>query len=132
MTKIYKVTGVKVRFGPGFVLELEKSQADARAHALYHNKGNLYSVLDQVEFKQGEVIGISQGDIPKSWWDTLEEVVDKKAKKPSSAAKSYSIQHRHFGKYDVIDAAGNIVTEEPLPKDDALAYLEDLSGVSEA
>ncbi len=134
MTTRYKVTGVKVRFGPGFVLELEKSQANARAHILHHKKGNLYAVLDTVEFKQGEIIGITEGDIPKSWWDTLEEVSAKKAKAPDPTPTDegqYTIKHRHFGKYDVIDPDGNAVTEEPLPKDEALAYLEELSSESE-
>lgn len=134
MTKRYKVTGVKVRFGPGFVLGLEKSQADARAHVLHHKKGSLYAVLDTVEFKQGEIIGISEGDIPKSWWDTLEEIESKKAKKanvPPAADGQYTIKHRHFGKYDVIDPDGNAVTEDPLPKEEALAYLEELSSEAE-
>lgn len=136
MTTRYKVTGVKVRFGPGFVLELEKSQANARAHILHHKKGNLYAVLDTVEFKQGEIIGITEGDIPKSWWDTLEEVSAKKAKTKDPDATppdegQYTIKHRHFGKYDVIDPDGNAVTEEPLPKDKALAYLEELSSEAE-
>lgn len=134
MTTRYKVTGVKVRFGPGFVLELEKSQADARAHVLHHKKGSLYAVLDTVEFKQGEIIGISEGDTPKSWWDTLEEVADKKTKKAAASPpveNGYTIKHRHFGKYDVIDPDGNTVTEEPLPKEEALAYLEELSSEAE-
>ena len=136
MTKRYKVTGVKVRFGPGFVLELEKSQADARAHVLHHKKGNLYAVLDTVEFKQGESIGISEGDIPKSWWDTLEEIGAKKAKAktpdPTPPAEGqHTIKHRHFGKYDVIDPDGNPVTEEPLPKEEAEARAAELSNEAE-
>lgn len=43
----------------------------------------------------------------------------------------YTIKHRHFGKYDVIDPDGNTVTEEPLPKEEALAYLEELSSEAE-
>lgn len=134
MTKRYKVTGVKVRFGPGFVLELEKPQAEARAHVLHKKKGNLYAVLDTVEFKQNEVIGINEGDIPKSWWDTLEEVDTKKSKKQKEESEAdplteggYTIKHRHFGKYDVIDPEGNAVTEDPLPKEEAEARALELS-----
>lgn len=145
MTKRYKVTGVKVRFGPGFVLALEKHQAEARAHVLHKKKGNLYAVLDTVEFKQNEVVGINEGDIPKSWWDTLEEVDTKKSKKqepdpdtdpnedpsadppPPPAEGQYTIKHRHFGKYDVIDPEGNAVTEDPLPKEEAETRALELS-----
>jgi len=145
MTKRYKVTGVKVRFGPGFVLELEKHQAEARSHVLKKKKGKLYAVLDTVEFKQDEVIGINKGEIPKSWWDTLEEVDTKKSKKqepdpgqdpnadppPPPPEGQYTIKHRHFGKYDVIDPDGNAVTEEPLPKEEAEARAAQLSNEAE-
>ena len=138
MTKRYKVTGVKVRFGPGFVLELEKHQAEVRAHVLHKKKGKLYAVLDIVEFKQDEVIGINEGDIPKSWWDTLEEVDTKKSKKQKEEPEAdpliegeYTIKHRYFGKYDVIDPEGNTVTEKPIPKEEAEARAAQLSNDAE-
>jgi len=132
MTKQYIVTGAKVRFGPGFILSLSKDQAALRAHVLHHEKGKNYAVLDTVEFKQGESIGISEGDIPKSWWDTLEEVDAKKTKTKEPdpdppAAGKHSIKHRHFGKYDVLDPDGKVVTEEALPKEEAESMAEKLS-----
>ena len=141
MTKNYIVTGAKVRFGPGFILSLSKDQAALRSHVLHHEKGKNYAVLDTVEFKQGETIGISEGDIPKSWWDTLEEVDTKKPKtkepEPNPdldlpVAGEYSIKHRHFGKYDVLDSDGKVLTEEPLPKEEAEALAEKLSNEAEA
>lgn len=137
MTKQYIVTGAKVRFGPGFILSLNKDQAALRSHVLHHEKGKNYAVLDTVEFKQGETIGIAEGDIPKSWWDTLEEVENKKAKTKEpdpdpSAAGEHSIKHRHFGKYDVLDPDGEVLTEEPLPKEEAEALAEKLSNEAEA
>lgn len=128
MTKRYTVTGVKVRFGPGFILELDKEQANARAHVLHKKKGSLYAVLDTVEFKQGEVIGIAEGDVPKSWWDTLQEVGAEQAEDPDPTTEGqYTIKHRHFGKYDVIDPDGNAVTQDPLPKEEAEARAAELS-----
>ncbi len=135
MTKQYIVTGAKVRFGPGFILSLSKDQAALRSHVLHHEKGKNYAVLDTVEFKQGETIGIAEGDIPKSWWDTLEEVESKKAKTKEPdppAAGEYSIKHRHFGKYDVLDPDGAVLTEEPLPKEEAEALAAKLSNEAEA
>ena len=136
MTKNYIVTGAKVRFGPGFILALSKDQAALRSHVLHHEKGKNYAVLDTVEFKQGETIGIAEGDIPKSWWDTLEEVDAKKekAKEPDPdppEAGEHSIKHRHFGKYDVLDPDGEVLTEEPLPKEEAEALAEKLSSEAE-
>ena len=112
-----------------------------RSHVLHHEKGKNYAVLDTVEFKQGETIGIAEGDIPKSWWDTLEEVENKKAKTKEPdpnpdpdppAAGEYGIKHRHFGKYDVLDPDGAVLTEEPLPKEEAEALAEKLSNEAEA
>ena len=135
MTKNYIVTGAKVRFGPGFILALSKDQAALRSHVLHHEKGKNYAVLDTVEFKQGETIGIAEGDIPKSWWDTLEEVESKKAKAaPEQKQESHSgfaVKHRHFGKYDVLDPDGKVLTEEALPKEDAEALAEKLSNEAE-
>ena len=131
MTKHYIVTGAKVRFGPGFILALSKAQAALRSHVLHHEKGKNYAVLDTVEFKQGEIIGITEGDIPKSWWDTLEEIDAKKAKAaPEQKKESHSgfaVKHRHFGKYDVLGPDGKAVTKEALPKEDAEALAEKLS-----
>jgi len=131
MTKNYIVTGAKVRFGPGFILALSKDQAALRSHVLHHEKGRNYAVLDTVEFKQGEIIGIAEGDIPKSWWDTLEEIDPKKAKAaPEQKKESHSgfaVKHRHFGKYDVLDPDGAALTEEPLPKEEAEAMAAKLS-----
>ena len=137
MTKNYIVTGAKVRFGPGFILSLSKDQAALRSHVLHHEKGKNYAVLDTVEFKQGEIIGIAEGDIPKSWWDTLEEVESKKTKtkEPEQKKESHSgfaVKHRHFGKYDVLNPDGEVLTEDPLPKEEADALAEKLSNEADA
>ena len=136
MTKNYIVTGAKVRFGPGFILALSKAQAALRSHVLHHEKGKNYAVLDTVEFKQGEIIGIVEGEVPKSWWDTLEEIVSKKSKAaPEQKKESHSgfaVKHRHFGKYDVLDPDGKVVTEEPLPKEEAEALADKLSNKADA
>lgn len=122
--KHYKITGVKAQFGPGFVLELSKEQAASRAHALSKVKGNLYTVNAPVMFKHGETLGVAKGDIPKSWWDTVTELTDEADKETAP----YTLKHRHFGKYDILDIDGEVVTDEPLPKDDAEAMLADLLG----
>lgn len=82
----YKVTGHKVILGVGITLKLTKSQASTRNHALKQNKNGIYSVLEPVEFKQGEIITIISGNISKAVLANLEEP-SKEVKKQDQTTK---------------------------------------------
>lgn len=125
MATKYKVTGVKVRFGSGFILALSDDQAETRPTQLKKTKKEgQYEVLFTVEFKQGEEIGVVKGDIPKSWWDTVEQVSAKERPEPSE----FKMVHKGFGKWDVLDADDNPINTEPLTKEEAQKLLEAQDG----
>lgn len=125
MATKYKVTGVKVRFGSGFILALSDDQAETRPTQLKKTKKKgQYEVLSTVEFKQGEEIGVVKGDIPKSWWDTVEQVSAKERPEPSE----FKMVHKGFGKWDVLDADDNPINTEPLTKEEAQKLLEAQDG----
>lgn len=125
MATKYKVTGVKVRFGSGFILALSDDQAETRPTQLKKaKKKGQYEVLSTVEFKQGEEIGVVKGDIPKSWWDTVEQVSAKERPEPSE----FKMVHKGFGKWDVLDADDNPINTEPLTKEEAQKLLEAQDG----
>ena len=125
MTTSYTVTGVKVRFAPGFILALTKEQADIRTDALKKTKRkNQYEVLQTVEFKYGEEIGVVKGDIPKAWIDRLEQTSAKEHPEPSE----FTMVHKGFGKWDVLDPDGKPINTEPLKKEDAKALLDAQDG----
>ncbi len=107
MTKQYEVTGVKVSFAPGFLLQLTEQQAQKRLQSLQKQKDGLYRVVTAVEFKRGEVVGIPDGAVPKALTAAVTEVGGQKK------AATPSLRHQGFGKYDVIDAEGVVLTEKP-------------------
>lgn len=121
MTKQYEVTGVRVSFAPGIILRLTEQQAQTRLQNLQKQKDGLYRVAAAVEFKRGEVVGIPDGAVPKALTAALTEVgCQKKAAIPS-------LRHQGFGKYDVVDTEGVVLTEKPLPKAEAQAFLDKLT-----
>lgn len=125
MATKYKVTGVKVRFGSGFILALSDDQAEIRSAQLKKaKKKGQYEVLSTVEFKQGEEIGVVKGEIPKSWWDTVEQVSAKERPEPSE----FKMVHKGFGKWDVLNADGEPINTEPLTKEEAQKLLDAQDG----
>lgn len=126
MTQRYEVTGVKVKFGPGFVLDLDKEQADSRSHLLEKIKSGHYRVLNQVEFKRGEKLGIVSGDIPKSWTGFLKAEGSQDDGDDNIALPVKTI-HRGFGKWDVIDEHDVVVNAESLRKEEAQALADKLN-----
>lgn len=104
MTQRYTVTGVKVKFGPGFVLELDKDQASARSHLLEKIKSGHYRVLTQVEFKRGEELGIVSGEIPKAWTGFLSPVGGEDGSGDSDIHLPVKPVHRGYGKWDTATA----------------------------
>lgn len=123
MTKQYEVTGVRVSFGPGFLLQLTEQQAQSRLQNLKKQKDGIYKVVSAVEFKRGEVIGVPGGAVPKALTGAVAEVGDRKKVAPSIS----SLRHQGFGRYDVLDADGVVLTEKPLPKAEAQAFLDKLT-----
>lgn len=126
MTQRYTVTGVRIKFGPGFVLELDKDQASARSHLLEKLKSGHYRVLTQVEFKRGEVLGVVSGEVPKSWAGFLKREGEAEGQ-DGDILLPVSAIHRGFGKWDVIDGNDVSVNDEPLKKEAALALADKLN-----
>lgn len=128
MTKRYKVTGIKVRFGPGFVLDLGNEQAAARSARLDKVKGGHYRVQEAVEFKRGEEIGVVKGDVPKSWQGFLEPAGDDvDIAAPENINGAVKAVHQGFGKWDVIDKSDQAVNDAPLKKQEAHALVDKLN-----
>jgi hypothetical protein len=76
--KKYTVDAFYCNLPPGTKIELSKAQAAARANSLRRiNKGRTYEVLETVQFKRGEVIGLSKP--PKGVLQHLEPVEADKA-----------------------------------------------------
>ena len=75
------VTGKQATLRSGTV-KLTTDQAASREHGLekVEGKKDLYTIIDAVSFKRGEVFGYD-GEISKTLFDTVGEVVDVKAKK---------------------------------------------------
>ncbi|MBI4030849.1 MAG: hypothetical protein HY370_04175 [Proteobacteria bacterium] len=123
--RLYEVTGVKVSFVPGFLLRLKDEQVQPRLQSLQKVKDNLYRVTAHVEFKRGEMIGIPDGGVPKALVSLVAEVgADKSAPPPPEVP---TLRHQGFGKYDVVDAAGVVLTEKPLQKAEAQALIDKLT-----
>ncbi len=127
MTQRYTVTGVKVKFGPGFVLELDKAQASSRSHLLEKIKSGHYRVLTQVEFKRGEELGIVSGEIPKAWTGFLSPVGGGEDESGDHISLPVKPVHRGYGKWDVVDANDATVNEKSLKKEEAQALADKLN-----
>jgi hypothetical protein len=67
----YIVTGPKATFGAGFVLGLSDKQIQTRRHLL-KKEGKYYRALEDVQFKNGEVVDIVSQNLSKSMLDCLE------------------------------------------------------------
>lgn len=64
--KMFKVIGMVARFPAGFILKLTAEQAAARAHRL-RPVDTGHAVMEPVEFKRGEIVGVLAGDIGKGF-----------------------------------------------------------------
>lgn len=127
MTKKYEVTGGKIVFGPGFLLGLEEKQAQSRLKNLQKLKDGLYRVITAVEFKRGEVIIIPDGAVSKTMVGSLTEVTGTTKKSANPTPATLALRHQGFGKYDVVDAGGVVLTEKSLPKIEAQTFLDKLT-----
>ena len=112
----YEVIGNHITLGLGIELKLSPSQAETRASSLQKKKNDIYGVIDHVQFKRGEKITVSSGNLSKSVLANLEEISDKK---PQENIQYPCVQHVSFGKYNVLDKDGNLLNKKPLKKDEA-------------
>ena len=83
----YKVTGHKVILGVGITLKLTEAQSNTRNHSLKQKKKGIYTVLESVEFKQGEIVTIVSGNISKAVLANLEDTSEN-SKKQDPQTKS--------------------------------------------
>lgn len=152
--KTYKVTTQYATFGIGIVLQLSESQAAAREHSLIKKGKNTFEVIDPVQFKSGEVIGLVKGQISRFLEDRLVEMEkkekphtpktpsddnengekqtqdqgddDKKDGDENNASEFPKLEHVRFGQYNVYDKDGKQVNTELLKKEEAELLLEEL------
>lgn len=86
--KKYQVKGKSATFGQGMVLYLTDTQAQVRQDHLSKTK-NGYVVNSPVFFKNGEIIGIIEGNISKTLLTVLEETeVENAGKEQKKAGQS--------------------------------------------
>lgn len=81
--KNYEVIATVAGFNSGQVLRLTAKQAAPRLHNLRQLNGDHYEVVNRVEFKRGEVVGVA-GDVSKALLHLLQ---DTEAPKPATAQK---------------------------------------------
>lgn len=125
MTRRYEVTGIRVSFGPGTVLTLTDKQAEIRLTSLKKISGDRYTVISAVEFKRGEIIKFAS-DVPKGLMGKLALI-----ESPTETAPAeYALHHKGGGRYDVVDAAGKVVSERLLTKDEANELVRELKSES--
>ena len=142
MSKNYKVTGHIAILGVGIVLKLSSSQASIRQYSLKQKSKDTYTVLEPVQFKQGEEIVIISGNVSKSLLSNLTDLSeDKKSKdddknqKPANNKKSSSKnQSKNDAKKDdkKADEISNEVIDLPENSDEGIVdnnYINNLPNV---
>lgn len=72
----YRIDVGPFGFGPGMVLALTPSQAEARRGRVAERLGGAYDVVELVEFKRGEVVDIVAGDFGKAGLDRMTPIGD--------------------------------------------------------
>ena len=130
MSTKYKVTGHIAILGVGIVLKLSDSQASIRQSSLKQKSKDTYTVLEPVQFKQGEEIVIISGNVSKSLLSNLTDLSeDKKSKdddknqKPANNKKSSSKnQSKNDAKKDdkKVDGDSNEIIDLPENSDEAI------------
>lgn len=139
MSKNYKVTGHIAILGVGIVLKLSNSQASIRQSSLKQKSKDTYTVLEPVQFKQGEEIVIVSGNVSKSLLNNLTDLSeDKKSKdddknqKPANNKKSSSKDQKNKSdKKDdkKADETSNEVIDLPENSDKAIVDNNDINNL---
>lgn len=88
--------------------------------------------------KPGQIFKASKDELPEAFMDSLEclsvlpekqqeEVKEEEAKKPVyKLKKNEKLSVKGAPVYDIVDGDGKVVSEEPLPKKEANAIIEEL------
>jgi type IV secretory pathway TraG/TraD family ATPase VirD4 len=139
MSKNYKVTGHIAILGVGVVLKLSSSQASIRQSSLKQKSKDTYTVLEPVQFKQGEEIVIVSGNVSKSLLSNLTDLSeDKKSKdddknqKPANNKKSSSKDQKNKSdKKDdkKADETSNEVIDLPEDSDEGIVDNNDINNL---
>ena len=137
----YKVTGHIAVLGVGIVLKLSNSQASIRQSSLKQKSKYTYTVLEPVQFKQGEEIVIVSGNVSKSLLNNLTDLSeDKKSKdedknknqKPTNNKKlSSKNQNKNDAKKDDKKAGDNSneVIDLPENSDEVIVNNNDINNL---
>ena len=134
MSKNYKVTGHIAILGVGIVLKLSNSQASIRQSSLKQKSKDTFTVLEPVQFKQGEEIIIVSGNVSKSLLNNLTDLSednkskdDDKNQKPANNKKSSSKDQKN--KSDTKDDNSNEVIDLPEKSDEAIVDNNDINNL---
>lgn len=137
--KVYEVSGKSVVFGMGVELQLSDRQAEIRSSSVRRKKGDVYEVLEPIQFKQSELVIVVTENLSKAVLANLKEMSAKESSgKKSQSSKTQEaktlgrveypcIQHISFGKYNVFDKDGNQLNQKPLKKDEAEKMLSEIT-----
>ena len=135
MSKNYKVTGHIAILGVGIVLKLSSSQASIRQSSLKQKSKDTYTVLEPVQFKQGEEIVIISGNVSKSLLSNLTDLSeDKKSKdddknqKPANNKKSSSKDQKNKSDKKADDTSNEII-DLPENSDEAIIDNNDINNL---
>ena len=135
MSTKYKVTGHIAILGVGIVLKLSNSQASIRQSSLKQKSKDTYTVLEPVQFKQGEEIVIISGNVSKSLLSNLTDLSeDKKSKdddknqKPANNKKSSSKDQKNKSDKKADDTSNEII-DLPENSDEAIIDNNDINNL---
>ena len=135
MSTKYKVTGHIAILGVGIVLKLSNSQASIRQSSLKQKSKDTYTVLEPVQFKQGEEIVIISGNVSKSLLSNLTDLSeDKKSKdddknqKPANNKKSSSKDQKNKSDKKADDTSNEII-DLPENSDEAIINNNDINNL---
>ena len=135
MSTKYKVTGHIAILGVGIVLKLSSSQASIRQSSLKQKSKDTYTVLEPVQFKQGEEIVIISGNVSKSLLNNLTDLSeDKKSKdedknqKPANNKKSSSKDQKNKSDKKADDTSNEII-DLPENSDEAIIDNNDINNL---
>ena len=134
--KNYKVTGHIAILGVGIVLKLSNSQASIRQSSLKQKSKDTFTVLEPVQFKQGEEIVIVSGNVSKSLLSNLTDLSeDKKSKddgkdqKPANNKKSSSKNQSKNDTDKKADDNSNEVIDLPENSDEGVVDNNDINNL---
>ena len=135
MSTKYKVTGHIAILGVGIVLKLSSSQASIMQSSLKQKSKDTYTVLEPVQFKQGEEIVIISGNVSKSLLSNLTDLSeDKKSKdddknqKPANNKKSSSKDQKNKSDKKADDTSNEII-DLPENSDEAIIDNNDINNL---